>query len=145
MPHIDNCVDHVGSAQYVSKFDLLKGYWQVPLTAQAKELSAFVTPDAFLQYTVMPFGVRNAPATFQRVMNRILYGMSGCEAYLDDVVLCSSSWSEHLNQIKDLFVTLFLTLGVNIIISLTQILDPRQLDGELGRYFLLVFTKKNKL
>ncbi len=83
--------------RYVSKFDLLKGYWQVPLTNRAKELSAFITPDAFLQYTVMPFGVRNAPATFQRLVNRILYGMSGCEAYLDDIVLYSSSWSEHQN------------------------------------------------
>ncbi len=86
---VDDCVDHIGSARYVSKFDLLKGYWQVPLTNRAKESSAFVTPDAFLQYTVMPYGVRNAPATFQRIVNRILYGMSGCEAYLDDVVLYS--------------------------------------------------------
>ncbi len=67
LPRIDDCVDRVGSAKFVSKFDLLKGYWQVPLTSRAKELSAFVTPDRFLQYTVMPFGVRNAPATFQRV------------------------------------------------------------------------------
>ncbi len=103
LPRVDDCVDHIGSARYVSKFDLLKGYWQVPLTNRAKELSAFVTPDVFLQYMVMPFGVRNAPATFQRLVNRILYGMSGCEAYLVDVVLYSSSWSEHLNQIKELF------------------------------------------
>lgn len=106
LPRIDDCVDRVGSAQYVSKFDLLKGYWQVPLTSRAKELSAFVTPDRFLQYTVMPFGVRNAPATFQRLVNRVLSGLSGCEAYLDDVVLFSSSWSEHLDQIKELFVRL---------------------------------------
>lgn len=64
LPRIDDCVDRVGSAKFVSKFDLLKGYWQVPLTARARELSAFVTPDDFLQYRVMPFGVRNAPATF---------------------------------------------------------------------------------
>ncbi len=62
------------------KFDLLKGYWQVPLTSRAKELSAFVTPDSFLQYTVMPFGVRNAPATFQQLVNRVLSGLIGCEA-----------------------------------------------------------------
>ncbi len=106
LPRIDDCVDRVGSAKFVSKFDLLKGYWQVPLTSRAKELSAFVTPDRFLQYTVMPFGVRNAPATFQRLVNHVLSGMSGCEAYLDDVVLYSSSWSEHLDQIRELFVRL---------------------------------------
>lgn len=53
LPRTDDCV---GSAQFVSKFDLLKGYWQVPLTKRDKELTAFVTPDSFLQYTVMPFG-----------------------------------------------------------------------------------------
>ncbi|KAL7851811.1 hypothetical protein SRHO_G00175960 [Serrasalmus rhombeus] len=55
LPRCDDCVDRVGSATFVSKFDLLKGYWQVPLTARAKELSAFITPDNFLQYQVMPF------------------------------------------------------------------------------------------
>ncbi len=62
----------------------------MPLTSRAKELSAFITPDIFLQYTVMPFGVRNAPATFQRLVNRVLSGLTGCEAYLDDIVLYSS-------------------------------------------------------
>lgn len=61
----DDCVDRVGSAQFVTKFDLLKGYWQVPLIS-AKQLSA--TPDTFLQYKAMPFGVQNAPTTFQRLV-----------------------------------------------------------------------------
>ena len=103
LPRVDDCVDRVGAATFVSKFDLLKGYWQVPLTQRAKELSAFVTPDNFLQYNVMPFGVRNAPATFQRLINHVLAGMPGCEAYLDDVVLFSSTWQEHLEQIRELF------------------------------------------
>lgn len=103
LPRCDDCVDRVGSAKYISKFDLLKGYWQVPLTARAKELSAFVTPDNFLQYRVMPFGVRNAPASFQRLVNRVLAGMQGCDAYLDDVVLYSSNWTHHLHQIRELF------------------------------------------
>ncbi len=58
LPRMEDCVDRVGSAAFVTKLDLLKGYWQVPLTPRAREISAFVTPDAFLQYTVMPFGVR---------------------------------------------------------------------------------------
>lgn len=57
LPRIDDCVGRVGSATFVSKFDLLKGHWQIPLTARARELSACVTPDDFLQYRVMPFGV----------------------------------------------------------------------------------------
>lgn len=92
LPRIDDCIDHVGGAAFVSKLDLLKGYWQVPLTERAKEISAFVTPDAFLQYTVMPFRVRNAPATFQRLFNTVLAGIHGCEAYLDDIVIYSTTW-----------------------------------------------------
>ncbi len=86
LPCMDDCVDRVGSAKYVTKLDLLKGYWQVPLSQRASEVSAFVTPDHFLQYTVMPFGLRNAPATFQRLMNTVLSGVKNCEAYLDDIV-----------------------------------------------------------
>lgn len=78
----------------------MKGYWQVPLTERAKEISAFVTPDAFLQYTVMPFGVRNAPATFQRIVNKVLAGVHGCEAYLDDIVVYSMSWDKHISTLR---------------------------------------------
>jgi len=47
IPRIDYCIDHIGLTRCISKFDLLKGYWQVPLTERAKEVSAFVTPDGF--------------------------------------------------------------------------------------------------
>ena len=60
IPRIDDCIDKVGTAKFVSKFDMLKGYWQVPLTQKAKEISAFVTPNGFYQYTVMPFGMKNS-------------------------------------------------------------------------------------
>ena len=62
----------MGHFRYVSKFDLLKGYWQVPLTERAKEVSAFVTPDGLFQYCVMPFGMKNSPATFQWMINGLM-------------------------------------------------------------------------
>lgn len=64
IPRMEDCVDRVGNAKFVTKLDLLKGYWQVPHTERASEISAFATPDVFLQYRVMPFGLRNAGATF---------------------------------------------------------------------------------
>lgn len=64
LPRIDDCVDRIGQAKFVTKLELLKGYWQVPLTDRASEISAFATPDVFLQYKVLPFGLKNAPATF---------------------------------------------------------------------------------
>ncbi len=103
LPRMEDCVDKVGAATYVTKLDLLKGYWQVPLTSRASEISAFVTPDALLQYSVMAFGMRNAPATFQRLMNQVLSGVTNVEVYLDDVVVFSNTWEEHLNQLYVIF------------------------------------------
>ncbi len=107
LPLMEDCVDDVGSARFVTKLDLLKGYWQVPLTERAAEISAFVTPDNFLNYTVMAFGLRNAPATFQRLMNTILGDVANCKAYLDDIVVFSSSWREHVNTLFTVFTRLF--------------------------------------
>lgn len=103
LPRMEDCIYRVGSATFVTKLDLLKGYWQVPLTPRVSEVSAFVTPDHFLQYTVMPFGLRNAPATFQRLMQKVLFGVKNCEAYLDDIVIYSPTWSEHLETLSEVF------------------------------------------
>ena len=72
VPRMDDCIDNIGQAKYVTEFDLLKGFWQIPLTDRAKEISAFVTPDGLYQYKVMPFGMKNSPATFQRLINMII-------------------------------------------------------------------------
>lgn len=103
LPRIDDCIDNLGVATYITKLDLLKGYWQVPLTERASEISAFVTPDSFLQYTRMAFGLRNAPATFQRLMSIVLGDVPNCNVYLDDVVIYSSSWADHLSLLRDVF------------------------------------------
>ena len=96
IPRIDDCIDKVGNSKYVTKFDLLKGFWQVPLTDRAKEVSAFATPNGLYQYKVMPFGMKNSPATFERLVNNIICGLDGCDAYIDDVIIYSDSWSDHL-------------------------------------------------
>ena len=87
-------------SQTVSTFDMLKGYWQVPLTQRAREISAFVTPSGLYQYKVMHFGMKNAPATFQRMVNKLIQDIDGCEGYIDDVVIYSDNWSDHIRQIK---------------------------------------------
>ena len=91
IPRIDDCIDKVGNSKYVTKFDLLKGFWQVPLTDRAKEVSAFATPNGLYQYKVMPFGMKNSPATFQRLVNNVICGLDGCDAYIDDVIIYSDS------------------------------------------------------
>ena len=103
IPRMDDCVDKVGNAKYVSKFDLLKGFWQIPLSERAKEISAFATPHGLYQYKVMPFGMKNSPATFQRLINRLIADIDGCEAYIDDVIIYSDTWETHLTIMCKLF------------------------------------------
>ena len=103
IPRIDDCIDKVGNSNYVTKFDLLKGFWQVPLTDRAKEVSAFATPNGLYQYKVMPFGMKNSPATFQRLVNNVICGLDGCDVYIDDVIIYSDSWSDHLQRIRKFF------------------------------------------
>ena len=81
----------------------IKGFWQVPLTDRAKEISAFVTPYGLYQYKVMPFGMKNSPASFQRLINKVIADLEGCEAYIDDVIIYSDTWEEHLRIIREFF------------------------------------------
>ncbi len=100
MPRIDELIERLGKASYMTTLDLCKGYWQVPLDPSSKPYTAFRSPTGLYQYTVMPFGLHGAPATFQRLMHHVL---AGCEqyaaAYLDDVVIYSGSWQEHLQHL----------------------------------------------
>ena len=103
IPRIDDCIDKVGKAKYVTKIDLLKGFYQVPLTERAKELSAFVTPSGLYQYKVMAFGMKNSPATFQRLINSVMSGIDGCDAYIDDAIIYSDTLEEHLSTIRQFY------------------------------------------
>ena len=97
MPRVDDLIDCLGGALYISTIDLTRGYWQVPLTKEAREKTAFATPSGLYQFTVMPFGLQGAPATFQRLMDELIRGMTSYSAsYIDDLVIYSDSWDDHL-------------------------------------------------
>lgn len=84
--------------------DLAAGYWQVSLRKIDREKAAFITPDGLYQPRVMPFGLCNAPGTFQRLMNAILRGVkSFCLVYLDDIIIFSKSWEDHLSHLAIIF------------------------------------------
>ncbi|XP_067303559.1 uncharacterized protein [Pseudorasbora parva] len=101
MPRVDELLDRLGRARYISTLDLTKGYWQVPLSAQAKPKTAFSTPSGHWQYRVLPFGLHGAPATFQRLMDILLRPHQAyAAAYLDDVVVHSETWEDHLDRLR---------------------------------------------
>ena len=100
MPRIDDILDHLGKSQYISTMDLTRGYWQVPVEQQARPKTAFATPFGLFQFKMMPFGLQGAPATFQRLMDQVIQGMdSFASAYLDDLIIFSSSWEDHMRHL----------------------------------------------
>lgn len=97
----------MGAAQYITVLDLTKGYWQIPMKEDAKSYTAFVTHAGHYQWKVLPFGMKNAGSTFQKVMDRILSPhRQYCRAYIDDVGIFSRSWAEHLKHIEAVLKTL---------------------------------------
>ena len=103
VPRMGGCIDNIDEAKYVTKFDHKIGFWQIPLTDRAKEISAFVTPGGLFQYKVMPFGMTNSPATFQRLINMIITGLDKCKAYIDDAIIYSEEWEQQMNTIREFF------------------------------------------
>ncbi|KAJ1126624.1 hypothetical protein NDU88_005031 [Pleurodeles waltl] len=97
IPRADELIDTLASAKYLSTFDLTAGYWQIKLSEDAKPKTAFSTIGGHYQFTVMPFGLKNAPATFQRLVNTVLQGLEAFSAaYLDDIAVFGCSWDDHL-------------------------------------------------
>lgn len=104
MPRVDELVERLGNAKYLSTLDLCKGYWQIPLADSVKELTAFRVPSGLFHFRVMPFGLHGAAATFQRTMDHVLRGTEDfAAAYIDDVVVYSSSWEDHLKHLAAVF------------------------------------------
>ncbi|CAM4589834.1 unnamed protein product [Lepidochelys kempii] len=100
MPRIDELLDWLGEACYITTLDLTKGYWQIPLDPRSKEKTAFATPSGLYHFTQMPFSLHGALATFQHLMDRVLQPHTKyAAAYLDDVVIYGNNWEEHLNQV----------------------------------------------
>ena len=81
LPHIDDLLDKLSKARFLSAIDLASGYHQIKLADDACEKTAFITRYVLFEYTVFPLGLCNAPSTFQHLMNVVMPG------YIDDFVL----------------------------------------------------------
>ena len=105
LPRIEDMFDTLSGSRYFSTLDLASGYHQVEVEPKDRDKTAFVTPFGLYQYNVMPFGLCNAPATFQRLMALVFSGMMGetCLAYLDDIIIFSKTFDEHLIKLEKVF------------------------------------------
>lgn len=104
LPNILEILDQLGSAKYFSVFDLASGFHQIGMNPKDAEKTAFSTPFGHYEFKRMPFGLKNAPATFQRLMDAVLTGLQGTElfVYLDDIVIYARSLSEHREKFEKL-------------------------------------------
>ena len=102
LPRIDTTLDALHGSQWFTTLDLLSGYWQVEMEDSDKEKTAFCTTEGLFQFRVMPFGLCNGPASFQRLMDLVLAGLqwSECLVYLDDVIVLGRTFLEHLQNLQ---------------------------------------------
>ncbi len=105
LPRIDETLDALYGAQWFSSMDLKSGYWQIEIEEADKPKTAFTTPLGFYECNRMPFGLSNAPATFQRLMEQCLgdLNLTQCLVYLDDIIVFSSTFEEHLERLAAVF------------------------------------------
>ena len=105
LPRVDSTLDALNGSQWFSTLDLKSGYWQVELEESAKEKTAFSYGKRLWQFNVMPFGLCNAPATFERLMESVLAHMpwETCLVYLDDIIVLGKSFDEHLDNLTRVF------------------------------------------
>ena len=102
LPRIDESLDALSGSQFFSTLDLVAGYWQVPLSEDAREKSTFTTRNGLRRWKVLPFGLTSGPATFQRLMEKGLQGMHWRTLllYLDDVIVISPDFESHLERLE---------------------------------------------
>ncbi|KAL2086104.1 hypothetical protein ACEWY4_017163 [Coilia grayii] len=101
LPRIEESLDALTGATLFSTLDMASGYNQVPVAEQDKAKTAFCTPFGLFEFNRMPFGLCNAPSTFQRLMERIFGDerFSSLLLYLDDIVVFSTSFESHLKRL----------------------------------------------
>jgi transposase InsO family protein len=105
LPRVDDCLDALSGAKWFSCMDLNSGFWQIALDERDKEKTSFATTQGLYQFKVMPFGLVNAPSTFQRLMEDVLRGIQWTESllYMDDIITPGQSVQHSLTRLENVF------------------------------------------
>ena len=101
MPLIEEILDMLASAAFISKIDLTKGFHQIPINPADRQKTSFCTPWGKFHFRYMPFGLRNGPSVFQRLMDHLLHrDKEYSQVYIDDIAIFSATWEEHCEHIS---------------------------------------------
>lgn len=108
IPNIEEILEKLGRCQYFTTLDLAKGFHQIEIHENDIHKTAFSVENGHYEFLRMPFGLKTAPATFQRLMNNVLkeYINKICLVYLDDIIIYSTSLQEHLDSLRKIFTRL---------------------------------------
>ena len=106
IPRIQDILDRLSGSVWFSALDLKSGYWQIKMHQDSIEKTAFSTPDGHYEFLRLPFGLKNAPSDFSRIMSMILSEFKFVEIYLDDITVHSKSVEEHICHLRQVFDTL---------------------------------------
>lgn len=105
LPLIDDCVEYLGEKKYFTLLDLKSGFHQVKVAERSRKYTAFVTPQGQYEYRRMPFGLKNAPAVFQRFVNKVFrdfLNRGDIIIYMDDILLATKTWEEHKRLLREI-------------------------------------------
>ena len=107
MPNINDILDRLGRAKYFTTLDLASGFHQIEMDEESIEKTAFSCEGGHYEFKRMPFGLKNAPSTFQRVMDNILRNLifkeKICLVYMDDIIIFSPNLNEHIKHLNQVF------------------------------------------
>lgn len=97
----------LAKAKYITLLDMTRGYWQIAVEPASQKYRTFATPSGLNAWWVMPYGLRNSAATFQRIMNEVLRPHKGyASAYIDDVAVYSETWEAHMKHLEAVLTTI---------------------------------------
>lgn len=98
IPIIQHALDRLTGKKFFSKFDVMTAFHQVAIEETSKEITAFVTPFGLYEYNVLPMGLKNSPATFQRLMNKLIQPIRnlGADSYFDDIILATDTFEKQI-------------------------------------------------
>ncbi|CAF1105606.1 unnamed protein product, partial [Brachionus calyciflorus] len=103
LPNINDLLDRLRDSVWFSVIDLKSGYWQILMDDESITLTAFTTPDGHYEFVRLPFGFKNAPTDFSRIMKMIFGDLTFVEVYIDDIIVHSIDFTSHLEHIREVF------------------------------------------
>ena len=108
LPIVQDVIDQLAKAKIFTTLDMAWGYWQIPMHPDSIDKTAFITPDGHYEWLVLPFGLKNAPPTFQRVIRRVLGNLvnHGVIPYLDDIIIYAENEEVHAQLLREVFIRL---------------------------------------